>query len=170
MRMRAGLALLIPLCLFSQAKPQPDDPGKQFGVMYPEPWPEGQESVAAKSLPFDPRVPKYNLREEPFHGGPSEKDHLNARRVFALILPPRQQLSFSLESEEQAITMRVHVPEIGVAEAWQQTLRKVNTLSAADRRRSVSIANTTPTAQVVYLILYGHHGYSYKLSKQLQTL
>jgi len=154
--MRAALlVLLLPSLLLgqgsTQARPTAADEISQKTSI--EAWPEGVSFVESPGLTLDVGTPHFN-------DGP---DHSDGYRLIRLMVQPGEKLAFKLKAEEDKVSMRTYVPK-----PPPKTFDWLVALKAANRpkmfsRKHMNIENATREPQDLVLIIFGRHGYSYRV-------
>ncbi|HNX95111.1 MAG TPA: hypothetical protein PKL14_08120 [Holophaga sp.] len=122
------------------------------GSVKPQAWPSDKTFVEDKSLPFDIGTPGYGDLPE-----------ANARVCYAFQVAPGEKMEFNLKGEGEKVVMRVYVPNPPPALKWKLQLDYVNRIARPRRSKHIELKNTTSQPQTLFLILYGVHGYSYRL-------
>jgi hypothetical protein len=122
------------------------------GSVKPQAWPGDKAFVEDKSLPFDVGTPGYgDFREA------------NARVCYAFQVAPGEKMEFNLKAEEEKVVMRAYVPTPPPALKWKLQLDFINRIARPRRSKHIELKNDTKEPQTLFLVLYGVHGYSYRL-------
>jgi beta-lactamase regulating signal transducer with metallopeptidase domain len=121
------------------------EPGNAF-------WPESVSAVGAASLPFSAHPPGFNGMGD-----------INAYRVLRLVIRPGERAQFRMQAEGSKVVMEARIPHSTPSLEWRQALRYANYLPRQIRSGRFDISNPTTEPQVLDLMLYGAHGYSYRI-------
>jgi len=121
-----------------------------------EAWPENATFVESPGLTYDIGTPK-------FKDGPDIK---SGYRLLRTVVKPGEKLEFTLKAEEDKVSMRAFVPVPPPKSLdWRMSLRNANRPRRYCRKH-MTIENTTPEPQVLVLIIFGTHKYSYRVDLQ----
>jgi len=117
-------------------------------------WPASVSHMEASSLPFGSYSPFLSWHQP----------DVNAHRLFMLEVQPGEKLVFKLDGESSKITMEALLPSAtSLPLPWRLAIQRAN--HPAHQRRAVrfEIQNPSSEPQPLGLMLYGSHGYSYRV-------
>lgn len=122
------------------------------GSVKPQAWPSDKAFVEDKSLPFDVGTSGYgDFREA------------NARACYAFLVAPGEKMEFKLKGAEEKVVMHAYVPNPPPALKWKLELDYINRIPRPRRSKQIELKNNTKEPQTLFLVLYGVHGYAYRL-------
>jgi hypothetical protein len=121
-----------------------------------EEWPQGATSIEEeKGLTLFVGTPKFE---------PALARETTGYRILNLVVQPGEELRFKLASEESKVSMRAYIPVPRPDYDWWVALRQVNnTFKGVPNRPHIEIQNTTKVPQTFGLVVFGHHGYKYRV-------
>jgi hypothetical protein len=115
-------------------------------------WPEEVSYIESNSLPF--------RNYSPYVARPLDS---NAYRILRLRVEPGERLSFRLQGESSKVVMEALIPAPESNLAWRNALQQANFPPPQVRQSRLEISNPTEEPRNFDLILFGVHGYAYRV-------
>lgn len=143
-----------PLCYRVKVPgaPCPTSIGKLPENSFSERWPANDGCLEATTLPF--------RTYSPYVAHPLES---NAYRIVRVHVEPGERLSFKLHGEGAKVVMEALVPSPEPNLAWRNALKQANFPPHQVRQSRLEISNPTEESRDFDLILFGVHGYAYRV-------
>jgi hypothetical protein len=123
-----------------------------------ESWPEGATFVeASKGLPYKGGTPNWQ---------DASASEPTGYRILNLTVLPGEEVKFKMKSEDDKVSMRVHVPEPPPEHKWLVALKWANKPYLGHARPRLAVKNETDKPQKLGLIIFGKHGYQYRVDME----